>query len=56
MKHVALVCCCLLSGCTPFKTKTHAFFCVGACVHAEQDVEKGEAPEDPAPTDDPEKG
>lgn len=41
----------LLTGCASFKSKTHALFCVGVCVHAEQDTEKkkGEDPKVPAP-------
>jgi len=52
MKRVALLLAALsTSGCASFKSKTHALFCVGVCVHAEQDTEKkkGEPPAKPAP-------
>jgi len=41
----------LLAGCGALKTKQHTFFCVGACIHSEGEVEKegGEPPKKPAP-------
>jgi len=44
----------LLGGCGAMKSKTHVWGCIGACVHAEQDIDKGkgEDPKVPAPADD----
>jgi hypothetical protein len=56
MKYIAVLLCVLpVAGCASFKSKTHALFCVGVCVHAEQDTEKkkGDAPKDAAPVDQP---
>lgn len=45
----------LLSGCSAIKSKTHVWGCIGACMHAEQDIDKqkGEPPKKPAPEKSP---
>lgn len=52
MRTLAALLSLLLAGCGTVKTKTHAFWCIGACMHGEHEKdqkEKGEVPKDPAP-------